>query len=221
MPRILLLVLLPLALAACSAVLPERSIGRELDDINASSSIKLAMMRSEGFALEGVDVEVTEGIALLTGHVPREDDRLMAECLAWSSVAVRNVANEIRVGPGGGFRDAARDGGITSRVNARLISDRDVRSVNFNVETYNGHVYLLGIARNRGELERATRHASLVDGVQEVISYVRVAGQPLDLPMRGARQAEACAGQPVPGLDPAERDPNSGPHLLGGPETSR
>lgn len=221
MPRVLLLLVLPLALAACSTVLPERSIGRELDDINASSSIKLAMLRSEGFALDGVDVEVTEGIALLTGHVPREDDRQMAECLAWSSVAVRNVANEIEVGPGGGFRDAARDGGITSRVNARLISDREVRSVNFNVETYNGRVYLLGIARNRGELERATQHAALVDGVSEVISYVRVAGQPLDLPMRGARQAEACAGQPVPGLDAEEQDPNSGSQLLGGPETSR
>lgn len=221
MLRALLCLALPLALAACSTVLPERSIGREIDDTNASASIKLAMLRSEGFALDGVDVEVTEGIALLTGHVPREDDRLMAECLAWSSVAVRNVANELQVGPPSGIRDAARDGGITARVNARLVGDRNVRSINFNVETYDGRVYLLGLARNRGELERATRHASLVGGVSEVIAYVRVAGQPLDLPARGERRAEVCAGQLVPGLEPAEQDPNSGPQLLGGPEVSR
>ncbi|WP_300542729.1 BON domain-containing protein [Maricaulis sp.] len=221
MIRLLCLPVLLAALTACSTVLPERSIGRSFDDTNASVAIKSAMLREEGFALGGVDVEVTEGIALLTGRVPREDDRLMAECIAWSSVAVRNVANELEVGPGQGFRDRARDGQITARVNARLVSDRNVRSINFNVETRDGRVYLLGVARNRGELERATTHASLVDGVDEVISYVRVAGMPSNLPARGERRAEACAGQAMPGLDPLAQTPNSGPQLLGGPETSQ
>ncbi len=194
------------------------SVGRQLDDTNASVSIKSAMLRSEGFALDGIDVEVTEGIALLTGRVPREDDRLMAECLAWSSVAVRNVANEIEVGSGQAFRDRARDAEITARVNTRLLSDGAVRSINYNVETRNGRVYLLGVARNRGELERASSHASLVDGVQEVVSYVRVSGVPTNLPARGERRAEACAGEANPGVESDGGAPTSGPQLLGGPE---
>ncbi|WP_417494058.1 BON domain-containing protein [Maricaulis sp.] len=202
-------------LAGCAAIQPERSIGRELDDTNASLSIKAAMLRSEGFALDGIDVEVTEGIALLTGRVPREDDRMMAECLAWSSVAVRSVANEIEVGPSNGFRDRSRDAWITQRVRGQLLSDRDVRSVNFNVETYAGKVYLLGVARSRGELERASAHAALVGGVVEVISYVRIAGVPSDLPSRGERRAEACAGESMPGLDSEGNLPNSTPQLLG------
>ncbi|WP_203291146.1 BON domain-containing protein [Maricaulis parjimensis] len=208
-------------LGACSTVLEERSIGRSFDDTNASVAIKSNMLRAEGFALDGVDVEVTEGIALLTGRVPREDDRRMAECLAWSSVAVRNVANDLEVGPGQGFRDRTRDTQITTRVNARLISDRNVRSINFNVETRNGVVYLLGVARNRGELDRATTHASLVDGVEEVISYVRVAGADPNLPARGERRAAACAGEALPSLDPGNSAPNSGPQLLGGSETNQ
>ena len=118
------LILATSLLAACSTIQPERSSGRELDDANASLSIKSAMLRSEAFALEGVDVEVTEGIALLTGTVPREDDKQMAECLTWSSVAVRAVANEIQVGEAAGFRDRTRDAWITQRVRARLLSDR-------------------------------------------------------------------------------------------------
>ena len=223
--RILALPALMLFVTACSTVQEERSIGRQLDDTNASVSIKAAMLRTEGYALDGVDVEVTEGIALLTGTVPRETDRRMAECLAWSSVAVRNVANELEVGSGSGFRDRARDGQITARVNARLVGDRDIRSINFNVETRNARVYLLGVARNRAELERASAHASLVDGVEEVITYVRVAGVPTDLPARGERRAEVCEGEATPSLDPAldpgGQTPNSGPQLLGGPETSR
>ncbi|WP_417488961.1 BON domain-containing protein [Maricaulis sp.] len=205
------------SLAACSAIQPERSIGRELDDTNASLSIKSAMLRSEGFALNGVDVEVTEGIALLTGSVPRQDDRMMAECLAWSSVAVRTVANEIEVGTSTGLRDRSRDAWITQRVRGHLLSDRNVRSVNFNVETYAGTVYLLGVARSRGELERVSAHAALVGGVVEVVSYVRVAGVPSELPSRGERRAEACAGESMPGLDSEGNPPNSTPQLLGAP----
>jgi osmotically-inducible protein OsmY len=210
--------LLPLVLMGCASMQPERSIGRELDDANASLSIKSAMLRSEGFALEGVDVEVTEGVALLTGTVPREDDRQMAECLSWSSVAVRAVANELTVGEASGLRDRTRDAWITQRVRGLLLTDRSVRSVNFNVETYHGRVYLLGVARTRGELERASSHAALVDGVDEVISFVRVAGAPSNLPSRGERRAAACAGEPTPALDPDDLAPNSGPQLLGGPE---
>tara|TARA_R110000744_G_scaffold84678_4_gene165735 strand:- start:43542 stop:44225 length:684 start_codon:yes stop_codon:yes gene_type:complete len=203
------------SLAACSAIQPERSIGRELDDTNASLAIKSAMLRSEGFALGGVDVEVTEGIALLTGAVPREDDRLMAECLAWSSVAVRSVANELEVGETSGFRDRSRDAWITQRVRGQLLSDRNVRSVNFNVETYAGTVYLLGVARSRGELERVSAHAALIGGVVEVVSYVRVAGVPSELPSRGERRDQACAGESMPGLDSGDNPPNSSPQLLG------
>lgn len=214
------LILATSLLAACSTIQPERSIGRELDDANASLSIKSAMLRSEGFALEGVDVEVTEGIALLTGTVPREDDKQMAECLTWSSVAVRAVANEIRVGEAAGFRDRTRDAWITQRVRARLLSDRNIRSVNFNVEAYGNTVYLLGLARSQAELERASSHAALVDGVTDVISFVQVAGVPTSLPARGERRAAACAGEPNPGLDPDAIAPNSEPELLGGPESN-
>jgi osmotically-inducible protein OsmY len=197
-----------LALAGCSTMQEERSIGRELDDVNASLAIKSAMIRNEGYALGGVDVEVTEGIALLTGTVPREDDSLMAECLAWSSVAVRAVANELLVGTSASIRNRTNDAWITQNVRGRLLTDRSIRSVNFNVETYAGKVYLLGLARTRGELERASTHASLVDGVGEVISYVRVVGTTSTLPSRGERRAAACGGEATPALDPGDLAPN-------------
>jgi osmotically-inducible protein OsmY len=192
--RVFATMVLLLALAGCSTMQEERSIGRELDDVNASLAIKSAMIRNEGYALGGVDVEVTEGIALLTGTVPREDDSLMAECLAWSSVAVRAVANELLVGTSASIRNRTNDAWITQNVRGRLLTDRSIRSVNFNVETYAGKVYLLGLARTRGELERASTHASLVDGVGEVISYVRVVGTTSTLPSRGERRAAACGG---------------------------
>lgn len=185
-------------LAGCAVLQPERSVGRGIDDTNASLSIKSAMLRSEGYALDNVDVEVTEGIALLTGTVPREADRRMAECLAWSAIAVRSVENEVAVTRPDDFRDRSRDYWIGQQVRSRLLRDRSVRSVNFNVEVENARVYLLGVARTRGELDRAAGHAALVEGVAEVITYVRIAGEASEPVSRGARQAAVCDGEAAP-----------------------
>lgn len=187
-----------LTLSACAAIQPERSIGRGIDDTNASLSIKAAMTRAEGYALDGVDVEVTDGIALLTGTAPREEDRRQAECLAWSALAVRAVENEVTVASASTLRDGARDSWITQQVRSRLLRDRSVRSVNYNVEAENGRVFLLGVARTRGELERAAQHASLVDGVTEVVTFVRVVGEETMPIARGERQAAACSGEAIP-----------------------
>ena len=192
------------ALAGCAVLQPERSVGRGIDDTNASLSIKTAMLRAEGYALDNVDVEVTEGIALLTGSVPRDTDRRMAECLAWSALAVRSVENEVEVTRAETMRDRSRDYWISQQVRTRLLRDRSVRSVNYNVEVEGGRVYLLGVARTRGELERAAGHAALVDGVSDVITYVRVVGESSTPVSRGSRQAAVCDGEAAPIRSDAE-----------------
>ena len=192
------LVFFSLVLAGCASVEPGRSVGREIDDVNASVSVKSAMLRAEGYALSNVDLEVTEGVALLSGSAPRPADRIHAECLAWSSPAVRSVTNEIALGGGRGPGRALRDAWVSQRVRARLLTDSAVRSVNYNVETYDGVVYLLGYARSVGERERASHHASLVDGVERVVVLVRAEGERSDLPARGEHRAEMCDAQSTP-----------------------
>lgn len=204
------LILACLAATACAAVQPERSAGRQLDDFNASLAIKSAMLRADGYGLERVDVEVTEGVALLTGSAPRPEDRIYAECVAWSAQSVRSVSNTIAIGAGRGARDAAQDAWITQQVRARLASDMAVRSVNFNVETYQGAVHMLGFARSEAERERAAAHAAAVAGVARVIDLVRVAGQTPSLPARGARQAAACdLSQQAQPLESSQTSPAS------------
>lgn len=192
------------SLVACSTVQAERSAGRQLDDFNASMAIKSAMLRADGYVLERVDVEVTEGVALLSGSAPRPEDRVFAECVAWSAPSVRSVSNQVDIGAGRGVRDTARDAWITQSVRARLAADRTVRSVNYNVETHAGTVHLLGSARSVEERDRAAAQASMVDGVIQVIDLVQVSGTAPELPPRGARQAAACdlsSGPIEPGLD--------------------
>lgn len=195
---------LALSLQACSVLQPGRSLGRELDDVNASIALKSSMLRSEGYVLGGIDVEVTEGLALLTGTAPRVADRLHAECLAWQVPQIRDVSNEVDIGGNRGLGSATRDSVITQQIRGRLTSDSEVNGRNFNIETYDGIVYLLGYARNENERERASRHASLVDDVERVIVMVRVAGEEVSLPSRGERINQFCS---IQGLDAEDYAP--------------
>jgi osmotically-inducible protein OsmY len=52
--------------------------------------------------------------------------------------------------------------------------DADIRSGNYTIETENGSVFLIGSARSQAELDRATRIARYIPGVQRVVSYVEL-----------------------------------------------
>ena len=177
----------------------ERSFGEALDDAAVSNEIKSRLV-SHG-SLGEVDVEVAAGLVLLSGRVQTPELRLKAESIAWSVKRANDVANEIRIESPGGFFANASDELISARVRARLLGSSSVQASNFNVETYGGTVYLLGIARSSDELEKAAHEASLVGGVNQVVSYVR---------LRNAR-GEIVAYQPD-----APADFDSG-ELLGGP----
>ena len=154
------------------AAVQERTLGEAVDDATASNEIKAKLMNEGGYG--EVDVEVANGLALLSGRVSSPEMRVEAENIAWSSTRIKDVANEIQIEEPGGFMANASDEFITARVRSSLLAAREVASVNFNIETYDGVVYLMGIARTQEELEIAAERASVIRGVKKVVSYVRV-----------------------------------------------
>ncbi|MFN7164077.1 MAG: BON domain-containing protein [Hyphomonas sp.] len=152
----------------------EKTMGEALDDATASNEIKAKLLNESGARFAEVDVEVANGLVLLSGRVNAPSDRTEAEGIAWSSSRTQDVANEIRIEPPGGFMSNVSDELITARVRSRLVGSSTVKSVNFNIETYDGVVYLMGLARSTQELRKAAEEASVVGGVKQVVSYVRV-----------------------------------------------
>lgn len=161
--------------AGTVATLQERSIGTAVDDAGAGAEIKAKLISRGGYG--EVNVKVTDHVALLTGRVISPEMRVKAEEVAWSSSRVMEVANEINIEPPGGFRANASDAWITTKARTSLTTSRKVRGLNFNIETYNGVVYLMGIARTQAELEEAARRVSLIKGVNQVVSYVKLRDQ--------------------------------------------
>ncbi len=172
----------------------ERSFGEALDDAAVSNEIKSKLLANGG--MSEVDVEVAGGIVLLSGRVWTPELRLKAESLAWSVRRADDVANEIKVEAPGGFFANASDELISTRVRARLLGSSSVQANNFNVETYGGTVYLLGVARSAAELEQAAEEASKVGGVVQVVSYVRLRNERGEIvPYTPAQPVEVDSGE--------------------------
>lgn len=185
--RLAVLLLLVAGLGGCvvstvsGAASKERPVGRSIDDTSAGMAIGARLRRYPG-DMSGVRVAVEDGIVLLTGNVKNPQLRLEAENIAWGAPKVIKVANEIKITGHRGFFGNAKDRWITTQVRSRILSDTSVRSLNVNIETRNREVYLLGLVRTQGEIERITGHASLVPGVAKVVSYLRVAKAPAPKP---------------------------------------
>jgi len=154
--------------------LQERTIGEGIDDAAASQEVKTRLMAADRAGFAEVDVEVAGGSLLLSGPAPSEEHRQAAEMIARNVRSIDNVYNEIVVGPRSGVLQSAQDELITAQIRARLTASSAVRAINVNVETYNGNVYLMGIARSEQELQRAAEIASVVSGVQRVVSFMQV-----------------------------------------------
>ncbi|WP_321488287.1 BON domain-containing protein [uncultured Hyphomonas sp.] len=152
----------------------DKTMGQALDDANVSNQIKAKLISENSEKFAEVDVEVANGLVLLSGRVNFPEDRVKAEGIAWSAALTKDVANEIKIEPPGGFIANVSDEVITGRVRARLIGSKTVKSLNFNIETYDGVVYLMGTARSAKELKKAAEEASVVSGVKQVVSYVRL-----------------------------------------------
>jgi len=156
----------------------DRTIGQGIDDANASNQIKLRLLAADRVAFAEVDVEVANGNLLLSGAVPTAEHRQAAETISRSVGTVENVFNELFIGPRSGLARNAQDEFITAQIRTRLTASPHVRAINVNIETFHGNVYLMGTARTEQELQRAAEIASVVGGVQRVVSFMQVRQPP-------------------------------------------
>lgn len=160
-------------------VAQERTTGDFLDDASLLTKIKERFLnRDFNDLFANVEVKVLEGRVLLTGNVDKPETRIEAERLVWEIPGVHEVVNEIQFTDQSGFNNYALDVWISTQVRTRLLVAKNVRSVNYSVNTVNQTVYLLGIAQDQDELDRAVNVAATTQYVKQVVSHVVLKDDP-------------------------------------------
>ena len=160
------------------AVAEERTVGDAVKDLTIQAELNHLFFQDDLALYNDVSLSVVEGRVLLKGSVPTHEDRIRAGWVARQATRVEEVINEVQVTGEGGILDYAKDRWISMLLDTKLLLDLDIMSVNYDVSTVNGTVYLLGIAQDEGELEQVKAHARSVDGVERVVSHVIMKDDP-------------------------------------------
>ena len=177
------------------ALSQERSIGDTVRDAGLHAAITQSWKDYNIKMADNLDNTVYQGRVLLTGSVPSEDWHAEAVKRTWKVDGVKEVYDEIQIGPDESFMQDLGDGKISTSLKASLVADGDVKSINYTVTTVRGVVYVIGSARSQAELDRVVDHARNIGGVRRVVSYVRI--------RPGEPPAAQAAGGPPAAASPA------------------
>ena len=152
----------------------EKGIIGTVDDSQISVLVKAGLYQYDTDLHAKVSVNVQGGEVLLIGSVPKAEWQVEAERISWEVKGVKQVVNHIEVSEGESVGTIAQDALITTNVKTTLLFDGDIRSLNYSIKTVNGVVYIMGIAPSQEELDKVTKYASSVKGVQKVLSYAKL-----------------------------------------------
>lgn len=164
--------------AVGTAAVQEGGLSRAASDARIQTEINSLWFRQDLDIFTKLDLTVNQGRVLITGVVQNPQHRVDAVRMAWQPAGVKQVINEIKVAGSEGLVGFARDAWISGRIRTALIFDGDIESINYSIDTVQGSVYLMGFAQNRQELNRVIEKTRTVEGVKQVVNYVKIIGTP-------------------------------------------
>lgn len=185
--RVSIALVAALAMTACNTTPQEfgagvRGAGQAIASNASDTSIHLALQRDMGREFPRyfaeMATEVHEGRVLIVGTVRTPEDRVRASQVAWQIQGVTDVVNELQVAEEQGGLAYLKDVRISNQLRGRLLTAVDVADSNYDFETVNGVVYILGVARDRQELEYVAELAATIAGVERVVSHALLADDP-------------------------------------------
>ena len=185
-----------LAIAGCNTTPAEfgsgvRGAGTAIANSASDTSIHLALQRDMGREFPRyfaeMATEVHEGRVLIVGTTRTPQDRIRASQIAWEIEGVNEVVNELQVTQEQSGFAYLNDARISNQLRLRMLTAVDVAESNYDFETVNSIVYILGIARDQDELEYVAELAATIAGVERVVSHALLA----DDPRRGQQRRPA------------------------------
>ena len=155
-----------------SVAIDPRSLGTQIDDSIMEKNLITRLTMEEKKYFLSIKTKVLDGRIFITGKVDNPEEKLKITKIAWETSGVRSVRNDIKIREKFNFKQAAKDTLITSQLRAALIVNKNIKSSNYQIDTYKKNIYIYGIARNRDELEIVVDEANSILDVNKVIASI-------------------------------------------------
>ena len=168
-----------------------RSTGTQTDDETIEWKAKLRIP-DQYKSLSNVNFTSYNRRLLITGETPNAEAKAAIEAEARKVDGVREVYNELGIGPASPLGSRSNDSFITSKLKARLVDSNQISANHIKVVTERGIAYLMGIVNER-EAKVAVAVARTTAGVVKVVNIMEVLDesetQRIDSQNLGARTA--------------------------------
>ena len=158
-----------------SIALDPRSLGTQIDDSIMQKNLTSRMALREKSYLLSVKVKVLDGRIFVTGKVDDPEEKLQITKLAWETKGARSVKNDLKIKDKFNFKQSAKDLLITSQLRSALIFNKNIKAVNYNIDTYKKKIYIYGIAKTTEEKDEVITEAKQILDVDDVIASILLA----------------------------------------------
>ncbi len=155
-----------------SVAIDPRSLGTQIDDSIMEKNLITRLTMEEKKYFLSIKTKVLDGRIFITGKVDNPEEKLKITKIAWETSGVRSVRNDIKIKEKFNFKQSAKDTLITSQLRAALIINKNIKSSNYQIDTYKKNIYIYGIARNRDELDIVINEANSILDVNKVIASI-------------------------------------------------
>ena len=155
-----------------SIALDPRSLGTQIDDSLMQQNLRARLLSTDKSYIISVKTKVLDGRIFLTGKVNSVEDKLKITKLAWEIKGARSVNNDLQIKEKFNFKRSAKDLLITSQLRAALIGNKNIKAVNYNIDTYKKKVYVYGIAQNKKERDEVIKEAKQILDVEDVVTSI-------------------------------------------------
>ena len=155
-----------------SIALDPRSLGTQIDDSLMQQNLRAKLLSTDKSYIISVKTKILDGRIFLTGKVNSVEDKLKITKLAWEIKGARSVNNDLQIKEKFNFKRSAKDLLITSQLRAALIGSKNIRAVNYNIDTYKKKIYVYGIAQNKKERDEVIKEAKQILDVEDVVTSI-------------------------------------------------
>ena len=157
-----------------SASTSARGFSGTIEDTYLMSKIvsKITLMKLSNFS--NITVSVVNGKVLLAGNIENQEKRLELIKKVWWIDGVKEVYNELEIGPPISFSEKTEDFIFEVKIKNRLLLEPGIFSNNYSVDVVNGNVYVIGISSNIEEKTKIENFLKNMNDIKKLILLVDI-----------------------------------------------
>ena len=155
-----------------SVAIDPRSLGTQIDDNIMQKNLTARLVLQDKKYILSVNAKVLDGRIFITGKVDDPEEKLKITKMAWETKGVRSVRNNLIIKEEFNFKQSAIDLLITSQLRTALILNKNIKSTNYNIDTYKKKIYIYGIAQSKEEQREIIKEGESIPDVDQVIASI-------------------------------------------------